>query len=50
MTNIPGYTYGSAAPSPVTLKELNELKQAVLFTAEDEKISQDGRRSPQRPD
>ncbi len=37
MTNIPGYTYGSAAPSPVTLKELEELKQAVLFTAEDEK-------------
>jgi hypothetical protein len=37
MTNIPGYTYGNAAPSPVTLKELNELKQAVLFTAEDEK-------------
>jgi hypothetical protein len=37
MTNIPGYTYGCAAPSPVTLKELNELKQAVLFTAEDEK-------------
>jgi len=37
MTNIPGYTYGSAAPSPVTMKELEELKQAVLFTAEDEK-------------
>lgn len=37
MTNIPGYTYGSAAPSPVTMKEFEELKQAVLFTAEDEK-------------
>lgn len=35
--NIPGYTYGSAAPSPVTLKELEDLKKAVLFTAEDEK-------------
>jgi hypothetical protein len=37
MANIPGYTYGSAAPSPVTMKEFEELKQAVLFTAEDEK-------------
>jgi hypothetical protein len=37
MTNIPGYTYGCAAPSPVTMKEFEELKQAVLFTAEDEK-------------
>ncbi len=37
MTNIPGYTYGSVAPSPVTMKGLEELKQAVLFTAEDEK-------------
>ncbi len=35
--NIPGYTYDSAAPSPVTLKELEELKKAVLFTPEDEK-------------
>lgn len=35
--NIPGYTYGSAAPSPITMKEFEELKQAVLFTAEDEK-------------
>lgn len=35
--NIAGYTYGSVPPSPVTLKELEELKQAVLFTAEDEK-------------
>ncbi len=37
MTTIPGYAYGSAAPSPVTMKELNELKQAVLFTPEDER-------------
>ncbi len=35
--NIPGYTYGSASQSPVTLKELEELKKAVLFSAEDEK-------------
>lgn len=35
--NIPGYTYGSVAPSPVTLKELEDLKKAVLFSAEDEK-------------
>lgn len=33
----PGYTYGSVPQSPVTLKELDELKKAVLFTAEDEK-------------
>lgn len=35
--HIPGYTYGSAAPSPITLKELEDLKKAVLFTEEDEK-------------
>ncbi|MFN4219178.1 MAG: protoglobin domain-containing protein [Candidatus Bipolaricaulia bacterium] len=35
--NIPGYTYGSAAPSPITMKEFEELKKAVLFSAEDEK-------------
>lgn len=35
--NIPGYTYESASQSPVTLKELEELKKAVLFSAEDEK-------------
>lgn len=35
--NIAGYTYGSVPQSPVTLKELEELKKAVLFTAEDEK-------------
>ncbi len=37
MTNIAGYTYGSVPQSPVTLKDLEELKQAVLFTAEDAK-------------
>ncbi len=35
--NIAGYTYGSVPQSPVTLKELEELKKAVLFSAEDEK-------------
>ncbi len=35
--NIAGYTYGSVAPSPVTVKDLEELKKAVLFSAEDEK-------------
>lgn len=37
MTNIAGYTYGSVPQSPVTLKDLEKLKQAVLFTAEDAK-------------
>lgn len=37
-TNIPGYTYGAAdvATSPVSLEEFELLKQAVLFTEEDE--------------
>ncbi|NWF84243.1 MAG: protogloblin ApPgb [Bryobacteraceae bacterium] len=37
-TQIPGYDYGTpgAAPSPVSLEDLNRLKQSVLFTAEDE--------------
>ncbi len=35
--NIPGYAYGSVGPSPISLKEFEELKQAVLFSAEDEK-------------
>jgi len=36
---IPGYTYGQAgvAKSPIRLEELAELKQALLFTEEDEK-------------
>ncbi|MCS7166769.1 MAG: protoglobin domain-containing protein [Gemmatales bacterium] len=36
---IPGYNYGEAtvARSPLTLAELAELKQAVMFTEEDEK-------------
>jgi hypothetical protein len=35
---IPGYTYGSelAARSPLTLEELDELKQAAGLTSEDE--------------
>ncbi|MER3473247.1 MAG: protogloblin ApPgb [Armatimonadota bacterium] len=38
-TNIPGYTYGSSATarSPLNLKDLENLKKAVLFTEEDEK-------------
>lgn len=37
--NIPGYTYGSssATRSPLTVKDLENLKKAVLFTDEDEK-------------
>lgn len=35
--NIAGYTYGSVPQSPVTLKDFEGLKQAVLFSAEDEK-------------
>lgn len=35
---IPGYTYGAAglAPAPLSLAELEQLKQAVLFGPEDE--------------
>jgi hypothetical protein len=36
-TAIKGYTYGSAAASPVTMQDLNLLKQTVLFSEEDEK-------------
>lgn len=36
-TAIKGYTYGAAAASPVSLQELDLLKQTVLFTDEDEK-------------
>ncbi|HXF27325.1 MAG TPA: hypothetical protein VN610_08625, partial [Bryobacteraceae bacterium] len=32
---IPGYHYGSAARSPVTLDELQALEQAANFTEED---------------
>lgn len=37
--NIPGYTYGSGASarSPLNMQDLENLKKAVLFTAEDEK-------------
>lgn len=39
MTNIHGYTYGTAltAQSPLTLKDLENLKKSVLFDTEDEK-------------
>ncbi len=33
---IPGYAYGKVSPSPLTVKDLDLLKQAVLFTEEDE--------------
>lgn len=38
-TTISGYSYGdpSLATSPVTLEELEKLKQSVLFTEEDER-------------
>jgi hypothetical protein len=37
--SIPGYTYGQpeVARSPLTLEELRQLEQAVLWTAEDER-------------
>jgi hypothetical protein len=34
---IPGYAYGKVPPSPLTVKDLDLLKQAVLFTEEDER-------------
>ncbi len=34
--NIHGYTYGQVATSPITLEDLDLLKQTVLFTEEDE--------------
>lgn len=39
LTAIPGYTYAEAqvARSPLTTQDLDNLKKAVLFTAEDEK-------------
>lgn len=39
MEKIPGYTYGAAAVprSPITPAELELMKKAVLFTADDEK-------------
>ncbi|MCS7207600.1 MAG: protoglobin domain-containing protein [Dehalococcoidia bacterium] len=38
-TAIPGYTYGTpaVAKSPITLKEFDDLKKAVMFTEEDER-------------
>lgn len=38
-SNIAGYTYGTAhvSPSPLTMQDLEDLKQAVLFSPEDEK-------------
>jgi hypothetical protein len=34
---IPGYDYGSVAPSPVTPHDLDLLKRSVLFTDEDQR-------------
>ncbi|MBM3416269.1 MAG: protogloblin ApPgb [Bacteroidetes bacterium] len=39
-TAIKDYTYGAAAASPVTLQDLDLLKQTVLFTDEDERYLQ----------
>ncbi len=36
-TAIKGYTYGSVPQSPVTMQDLDLLKQTVLFTEEDER-------------
>ncbi len=38
-TKIPGYTYGTeaVARSPLSMEDLDRLKQTVLFTEEDEK-------------
>ncbi|WP_046246473.1 protoglobin domain-containing protein [Hymenobacter terrenus] len=34
--SIPGYTYGQVSQSPVSVAELDLLKQTVLFSADDE--------------
>ena len=34
-TNIPGYTHGSAAPSPITLAEFETMKKTALFGDDD---------------
>jgi hypothetical protein len=39
-SSIPGYAYGQAAPSPVSLTDLDLLKKTLLFTDEDEKYLQ----------
>ncbi len=35
--SIPGYTYGQVSRSPITMAELDLLKQTVLFGADDER-------------
>lgn len=35
--DIAGYDYGNVPPSPLTLQDLDLLKQSVLFTEEDER-------------
>jgi len=39
-TQIPGYTYGQVAPSPIKTTDLDLLKQTVLFTEADEQFLQ----------
>lgn len=36
-TRIPGYAFGTVGPSPLSLDDLALLKQATLFTEEDER-------------
>lgn len=36
-STIPGYTFGSASPSPITEQDFALLKQTTLFGAEDER-------------
>lgn len=36
-TNIPGYAYGGVDKAPVTVQDLELLKQTVLFSGEDKK-------------
>jgi len=36
-TRISGYAYGNVPPSPVSLQDFERLKQAVMFTEEDER-------------
>jgi hypothetical protein len=34
--DIPGYDYGKASASPVSMEELDQLRASVMFTADDE--------------
>ncbi len=37
VTNVPGYAYGKVGPSPLTMTDLDLLKQTVLFGEQDER-------------